>query len=125
LARAVRFELCARGDLRGGWTGGDLSRFESGAPAGPAHTAGIRYHLSGHRGDFPAADRPELASTAVLVRGEGRIDPVRLHVGSRHAAAIPLRPTHALHLAGPFPGRRIEPAGDRLSCRLVFVKWTA
>ena len=82
-------------------------------------------HLPDHRGALPAADCAELASAAVLVRGQGGLHSVRFHLGARHAAALPLRPTDALHLEGPFPGGRAEFAGDRLSGRLVFLTWTS
>ena len=75
-----------------------LSRRQSGAAVRQDHAAGVRRAVSGRRGDIPAASGAVHSFAAVLVCGEGLHHPVRVHLGPRDSAAVPLRSADELRL---------------------------
>ena len=81
---AIRLQLAARADLR---RSAALICFfhaaESGAAVRPHHAAGVRRAVSGLAGLFLIPAVAADSDAAVLVRGQGRLHPVRIHLGSR------------------------------------------
>ena len=100
---------------------GAVSRAQSRAPPRPRDAA-----RSGHRvlpggGALSGPGGAGRAAAAILVRGQDRYPAVYLYLGSRHAAALPLRSTDGLRVEVSLPRRRHQPAGHRPAGGRVFL----
>jgi NADH-quinone oxidoreductase subunit H len=102
-----------------------VPRPASGAAPRSHLAARVRRHLLCDCRHLPAAHDAELARSAFLVLRQNRLYSFCVHVDSRHAAALSVRPADGLHVEVPLPGRGFESAGDRPGGRFGLVKWTS
>jgi hypothetical protein len=86
------------------------------------HAALLRRRWSspfGHLFPQPAEHLLHAIFADSLVRRQGLLLPLSLHLGARHAAALPLRPAHGLRLEVPLPVAMLNIVGTSLWLRVT------